>query len=130
MYIFLKQGPKFKLKFIIGCIHFLSSFFSDVSQLNFPYIATAGASADDDIVNKPTVHEQEDGTFFAVCATGTSSKDSLLSWIRCLEKHGNPKLGKVSVLFTFKSPIGATVSIENENEEQKSVDQEKPPIES
>ncbi|CAH0384621.1 unnamed protein product [Bemisia tabaci] len=102
----------------------------NVSQLNFPYIATAGASADDDIVNKPTVHEQEDGTFFAVCATGTSSKDSLLSWIRCLEKHGNPKLGKVSVLFTFKSPIGATVSIEDENEGQKSVDQEKPPIES
>lgn len=33
-----------------------------------------------------TKHEQEDGVYYAICATGTSSKDSLLSWIRCLQK--------------------------------------------
>jgi len=27
------------------------------------------------------VHEQEDGTILAVAATGTSSKNSLLSWV-------------------------------------------------
>ena len=31
------------------------------------------------------MHEQEDGTILAVCATGSSSRDSLLSWVRKLE---------------------------------------------
>jgi len=39
----------------------------------------------------PSVHEQEDGVILAVCVTGTSSRDSLLSWIRLLGKN-NPKL--------------------------------------
>ncbi|XP_077275369.1 LOW QUALITY PROTEIN: evolutionarily conserved signaling intermediate in Toll pathway, mitochondrial-like, partial [Temnothorax americanus] len=39
----------------------------------------------------PAVHEQDDGTYFAMCATGTSTKDSLLSWIRCLQEK-NPIL--------------------------------------
>lgn len=51
----------------------------------------------------PSVHEQEDGIIFALCATGTSSKDSLLSWIRHLEKDGNPALGSIPVVFTLKS---------------------------
>lgn len=50
-----------------------------------------------------TVHEQEDGVIYALCATGTSTKDSLLSWIRHLEIDGNPHLGKLSVVFTLRS---------------------------
>lgn len=49
-----------------------------------------------------TIHEQEDGVYYAMCATGTSSKDSLLSWIRCLQKT-NPILEKVPVTFKLKS---------------------------
>lgn len=36
--------------------------------------------------------------------TGTSSRDSLLSWIRLLEKHGNPLLSSIPVIFTLTAP--------------------------
>jgi signaling intermediate in Toll pathway protein len=63
------------------------------------------------LVRQPSVHEQEDGTIFAMCATGTSSRDSLLSWIRSLEKDGNPALAEIPVLFTSKSPLGEVVPV-------------------
>ncbi|CAH1645478.1 unnamed protein product [Spodoptera littoralis] len=53
---------------------------------------------------RQTVHEQDDGTIVSVCATGTSSRDSLLSWIRLLEKHGNPQLSNIPVIFTLTAP--------------------------
>ncbi|XP_045497044.1 evolutionarily conserved signaling intermediate in Toll pathway, mitochondrial [Colias croceus] len=53
---------------------------------------------------KCTVHEQDDGTILAVCATGSSSRDSLLSWIRLLEKYNNPILAKIPVIFTLIAP--------------------------
>ncbi|CAK1547224.1 unnamed protein product [Leptosia nina] len=53
---------------------------------------------------KCTVHEQDDGTVLAICATGSSSRDSLLSWIRLLEKHDNPVLANVPVIFTLIAP--------------------------
>ncbi|ODM95421.1 Evolutionarily conserved signaling intermediate in Toll pathway, mitochondrial [Orchesella cincta] len=60
----------------------------------------------------PTVHEQEDGVILGVCCTGSSSRDSVVSWIRFLEQT-NPRLGKdISVLFTLKSPIGPTDDLE------------------
>ncbi|XP_034193455.2 evolutionarily conserved signaling intermediate in Toll pathway, mitochondrial [Osmia lignaria lignaria] len=49
-----------------------------------------------------TIHEQPDGVYYAICATGTSSKDSLLSWIRCLEKT-NPILEHIPIVFKLKS---------------------------
>ncbi|XP_026724950.1 evolutionarily conserved signaling intermediate in Toll pathway, mitochondrial [Trichoplusia ni] len=53
---------------------------------------------------RQTVHEQDDGTIISLCATGTSSRDSLLSWIRLLEKHGNPLLSTLPVIFTLTAP--------------------------
>ncbi|KAF9424096.1 hypothetical protein HW555_000805 [Spodoptera exigua] len=53
---------------------------------------------------RQTVHEQDDGTIVSVCATGTSSRDSLLSWIRLLEKNGNPLLSSIPVIFTLTAP--------------------------
>ena len=41
------------------------------------------------VARLPSVHEQEDGTILAVCATGSSSRDSLLSWVRKLEVVAN-----------------------------------------
>lgn len=61
------------------------------------------------------MHQQEDGTIFAICATGTSTKDSLLSWIRLLESNGNPTLGEIPVLFRFKSVV-AVRAIEIESQ--------------
>ncbi|XP_063865697.1 evolutionarily conserved signaling intermediate in Toll pathway, mitochondrial-like [Scylla paramamosain] len=60
-----------------------------------------------------SVHEQEDGTILALCVTGTSGRDSLLSWIRLLEKS-NPCLARIPVLFTQASPIGEVITVEPE----------------
>lgn len=60
----------------------------------------------------PTVHEMEDGTILAVCATGTSSKDSLLSWIRFLQRD-NPALENIPILFSLSSPLGSVVPVED-----------------
>ncbi|CAG7819738.1 unnamed protein product [Allacma fusca] len=64
------------------------------------------------VMVKPLVHEQEDGTILAVCATGTSSRDSVVSWIRFLQDT-NPRLGTdISVVFTLKSPVGPTDTLD------------------
>lgn len=57
-----------------------------------------------------TIHEQEDGTIFAACATGTSSKDSVLSWVRLLQLS-NPILENVPVLFKLKSITAAVTTL-------------------
>lgn len=44
-------------------------------------------------------------TILAVGITGSCSKDSLLSWIRFLERK-NPNLANLSVLFATHSPLG------------------------
>ncbi|CAG5118127.1 unnamed protein product, partial [Candidula unifasciata] len=49
-----------------------------------------------------TVHQQEDSTILGLCITGTSLKSSVVSWIRCLEKH-NPNLSQTPVLFKLIS---------------------------
>lgn len=56
-------------------------------------------------------HHQDDGIIYAVCATGTSKKDSLLSWIRLLQENGNPKLKDLAVLFRLKSSHDEPVPI-------------------
>ena len=53
----------------------------------------------------PSEHEQVDGTVLATCITGTSSKDSLLSWIRHLE-NANPSLVGTPVVFQLRSQEG------------------------
>ena len=57
-----------------------------------------------------SVHEQSDGTILGVCATGTSSKDSLLSWVRFLQRD-NPDLENIPILFTLSSPLGPVIPI-------------------
>jgi len=65
-------------------------------------------------VRLPTVHEQDDGCIFACCATGTSSKDSLLSWIRLLQSDC-PDLIGVPIMFTLTSPLGPVVAVDEES---------------
>lgn len=67
----------------------------------------------------PSVHEQEDGVIYAVCATGTSSKDSLLSWIRHLENDGNPVIANLPIVFTLKSGTKEIANIEVNKEQQE-----------
>ncbi|KYN20530.1 PREDICTED: evolutionarily conserved signaling intermediate in Toll pathway, mitochondrial [Trachymyrmex cornetzi] len=68
----------------------------DVSDIKIPFWDKKR------IILAPTVHEQNDGTYFAMCATGTSTKDSLLSWIRCLQEK-NPVLTVIPVVFKLMS---------------------------
>jgi len=65
------------------------------------------------VAKEPSIHEQEDGTILAVAATGTSSRDSLLSWIRVLEKS-NPNISNMAILFTLTSPLGPVIPVTEE----------------
>ncbi|XP_015595452.1 evolutionarily conserved signaling intermediate in Toll pathway, mitochondrial isoform X2 [Cephus cinctus] len=73
-----------------------------------------------------SVHEQEDGTILAVCATGTSSKDSLLSWIRCLQDE-NPILSEIPVIFTLKVKTSDVNAIESGEKVQGRLEDSKNP---
>lgn len=84
-------------------------FISDVGNLRLQFFEDP--TENQALVQQPSVHEQEDGTIFAMCATGTSTRDSLLSWIRSLEADGNPALAEIPVLFTSKSPLGEVVPL-------------------
>ncbi|KAH0950780.1 hypothetical protein HN011_006754 [Eciton burchellii] len=83
----------------------------DVSDIRIPFWDNR------EIIIPPTVHEQSDGTFFAVCATGTSTKDSLLYWIRCLQKH-NPILISIPVIFKLASSTKEKMFIDSEDKNQ------------
>lgn len=85
-----------------------SSETDDVSNLNVWTVADN--SQPDKLILPPSVHEQEDGTYVATCATGTSSRDSLLSWIRFLQLK-NPTLRDVPIIFSLKAPSTAVVPV-------------------
>ncbi|CAN8003248.1 unnamed protein product [Ixodes hexagonus] len=69
-----------------------------------------------ELVKPSTVHEQEDGIILALCATGTSSRDSLLSWLRMLQKD-NPKLKQIPVIFTLRAPSKSLVTANQPTDE-------------
>lgn len=57
-----------------------------ISNFRVPFFDKPIPKKSDKIAKKKTVHEQEDGTILAVAATGTSSKNSLLSWVLIFNK--------------------------------------------
>lgn len=71
------------------------------------------------LVIPPSVHEQEDGTVLAMCITGTSSKDSLASWVKFLERK-NPKIAEVPVIFLLRTPE-AELEVVNQAEKKSEV---------
>lgn len=77
--------------------------YDDVSHIDVPFFGFSKPKSK--VALKRTVHEQDDGIIYAICCTGVSTKDSLLSWVRLLEKDGNPNLANLAVLFKFKSPV-------------------------
>ncbi|XP_017046632.1 evolutionarily conserved signaling intermediate in Toll pathway, mitochondrial [Drosophila ficusphila] len=79
----------------------------DVSHIDVPFFGRAPPRRHNQLGKLRSVHQQDDGTILAICATGTSTKDSLLSWIRLLEANGNPSIGEVPVLFRFTSTVPA-----------------------
>lgn len=91
----------------------------DVSSIKVPLFNFPPPKKE--IISYPSVHEQEEGIIFALCASGTSSKDSLLSWIRHLEKDGNPALGEIPIVFTLKSGE-KEVAIVNEPNDKEGIE--------
>lgn len=81
----------------------------DVSNLKLLFFGEK-AEPSQDLSLLPTVHEQSDSTIFAVCSTGTSSRDSLLSWLRLLQKT-NPCLETLPVVFQLLAPTNALTTI-------------------
>lgn len=81
--------------------------YDDVSDIEVPMYGMFGRprAIKNKLAIKKSLHEQPDGTVYAICCTGASTKDSLLSWVRLLEKDGNPNLENLAVLFKFKSPV-------------------------
>lgn len=75
-----------------------------------------GDKGDNQTLPDANRHEEEDGTIIAVAATGTSSRDSLLSWIRFLQRD-NPDLENIPILFTLQSPIGEVVPLSDNAED-------------
>lgn len=58
----------------------------------------------DALLKPKSVHIQDDGYILALGATGTSSRDSLLSWVRILEQL-NPAMKNRRVVFKIQAPI-------------------------
>ena len=106
---FLKYFSLFYLSRFSFYVNIHKILVSDVGNLKSPMFEEP--SAEQALIKPPSVHEQEDGTIFAMCATGTSSRDSLLSWIRFLEADGNPALAEIPVIFKSRSPLGDVVPI-------------------
>lgn len=59
-----------------------------------------------------TIHEQDDGTILAMCVTGTSTKESLVTWIRCLQRT-NPALEQIPIVFKLITPSTQIQAIGN-----------------
>ncbi|KAK3866559.1 hypothetical protein Pcinc_027918 [Petrolisthes cinctipes] len=83
----------------------------DVGSLKFWFTGEVDPEEETNLGRPVSVHEQEDGIILGICATGTSSRDSLLSWVRLLETT-NPNLANIPVLFTQASPIGEVMTID------------------
>lgn len=94
----------------------------DVSNLKITSYLGFGVPPKKEVAVITSVHEQEDGVILAVCATGTSSKDSLLSWIRLLEKNGNPNLSDAPVVFTLRTAEKEITNVETASVADNSVD--------
>lgn len=73
-----------------------------------------------DLLKPSTVHEQTDGIILAMAATGTSTRDSLLSWLRILQLQ-NPKLSDIPVVFMLKAPSKSLVTANHPQEEFESI---------
>ncbi|KAL8603686.1 hypothetical protein ACOMHN_017183 [Nucella lapillus] len=68
------------------------------------------------LVPQRSVHEQDDGTVLAMAITGTGTKDSLVTWIRCLQQ-ANPALEHIPVVFRLRTVESEVQAIGNKTPE-------------
>lgn len=87
----------------------------DVSDIR---INVFGKSKDSMAATQKDLHKTSDGVILGIAATGTSSRDSVLSWVRLLEAT-NPKMKTLQTIFKMKAP---TKDVETINDGSKSRD--------
>lgn len=63
-------------------------------------------------------HHVGDGYVLGLCITGTSSHDSLLSWLKILQNR-NPKLKDLSVVFKLERPTWSMIDPVTERDKEK-----------
>lgn len=74
---------------------------NDIARLPLNFY---GKSRKEALLSNKSIHVQEDGIILALAATGTSSRDSLLSWVRILEQL-NPVMKERRVVFKIQAPV-------------------------
>ncbi|KAH9374866.1 hypothetical protein HPB48_015300 [Haemaphysalis longicornis] len=94
---------------------------------NIP-ITVYGEKPHSELARLSTVHEQTDGVILALGATGTSTRDSLLSWLRILQVQ-NPRLKEIPVVFMLKAPSKSLVTANQPQEEFEGPAEEEDEIE-
>lgn len=70
---------------------------------NLPLYTWGGISKEEHLQNMRKVHHTNEGIILSLISTGTSSPDSLLSWVRIMQYH-LPKLKDLPIVFQLKSP--------------------------
>lgn len=69
---------------------------SDIRCLKIPFF---DPPTSEDLIPEFSVHEQSDGIIYATASMGSTSKECLQSWIRLLQKNGNPRLAETAIVF-------------------------------
>lgn len=73
------------------------------------------------LVPANSVHHQDDGIILAMCVTGTSSRDSLLSWIKLLQQL-NPALAEIPVVFRLHTPPSELQTVKEVQQTKTEID--------
>ncbi|CAH1794947.1 unnamed protein product [Owenia fusiformis] len=79
----------------------------------FEWNMFTGEKDQSEIAEARSMHEQDEGTILAMCITGSSSKDSLISWIKLLQLS-NPNLPHIPVVFAIRTPESELETIEDD----------------
>lgn len=88
----------------------------DVS--NIPLATFGNLDKEDAIDPARKLHVQDDGTILAVVATGTSSQESLMTFVRILERE-NPHLRSIPVIISNRDNVQGRNA--NTNNHEKSM---------
>lgn len=70
---------------------------------NLPLYTYGGISKEEHLKKQRELHYANEGIILSMIATGTSTPDSLLSWVRIMQYH-LPKLKELSIVFQLKRP--------------------------
>lgn len=77
----------------------------------------------EDIIPEFSVHENRDGIIYAIASMGSSSRECLQSWIRFLQKNGNPNLADTAIVFRCGFPEAPSDQLKLQASENEAIDE-------